>query len=486
MQLTPIALSLTRSGTVPYTPASLFAANEPGVWYDIDPSYMYQDSAGTTPVTAVEQPVGLVLDRSRGLVLGSELVTNGTFDGGSSAGWVFSATHSFVFTNNRMEVVSGLGGSPYADVVGISLVAGKTYLVEFDLVIAGGSYFGGGLSNVGIPSFSSMGAPGRKSYRVVAINGPIRVIGPSPFAIDNISVKELPGAHAYQTTSASRPVYSRRYNLLTATNTLSTQNVTTVATSYTLKFEGTGTVTLSGTSTGTLSAGSNVFTPTAGTLTLTVSGTVTNAQLTPTNQASLPYQSVTNSTNYDADPSKFPAYLRADGSDDFLITPTITPGTDKAQIFAGVRKLSDAATAIFVEFSSSSSNAGMFYLAAPEDVSTKRYATLSRGSASAGVGQISYSTDGAAPDSAVLSAQLDIAADRSILRRNAVSYAAGTGDQGTGNYLAYPLYLFRRGGTTLPFNGQCYGLVVRFGANLTTAQIQAAERYMASKTGITL
>lgn len=79
-----------------------------------------------------------------------------------------------------------------------------------------------------------------------------------------------------------------RTNLLLNSGTLSTQNVTTSATPYTLSFTGTGTVTLSGTSTagplvGTGTGENNrvnlTFTPTAGTLTLTVSGTVTNAQL---------------------------------------------------------------------------------------------------------------------------------------------------------------------------------------------------------------
>lgn len=75
-------------------------------------------------------------------------------------------------------------------------------------------------------------------------------------------------------------------NLLTATATLSTQNVTTEAKAYTLSFKGTGTVTLSGTSTDgpLVGTGANdrvelTFTPSAGTLTLTVSGSVTEAQL---------------------------------------------------------------------------------------------------------------------------------------------------------------------------------------------------------------
>jgi len=77
-------------------------------------------------------------------------------------------------------------------------------------------------------------------------------------------------------------------NLLLNSATLSTQNVTVTAVPTTLHFTGTGTVTLSGASTagplvGTGTGENNrvrlTFTPSAGTLTLTVSGTVTNAQL---------------------------------------------------------------------------------------------------------------------------------------------------------------------------------------------------------------
>lgn len=43
----------------------LFASGEQGAWYDpSDLSTLYQDSAGTTPVTALGQPVGLMLDKS--------------------------------------------------------------------------------------------------------------------------------------------------------------------------------------------------------------------------------------------------------------------------------------------------------------------------------------------------------------------------------------------------------------------------------------
>ena len=45
--------------------AELFANGEQGVWYDpSDLSTLFQDAAGTAPVTGVEQPVGLMLDKS--------------------------------------------------------------------------------------------------------------------------------------------------------------------------------------------------------------------------------------------------------------------------------------------------------------------------------------------------------------------------------------------------------------------------------------
>ena len=52
-------------GAVAWSPLTLFAASEVGVWYDpSDFSTMFQDSAGTTPVTAIGDPVGKILDKS--------------------------------------------------------------------------------------------------------------------------------------------------------------------------------------------------------------------------------------------------------------------------------------------------------------------------------------------------------------------------------------------------------------------------------------
>lgn len=175
-------------------------------------------------------------------------------------------------------------------------------------------------------------------------------------------------------------------------------------------------------------------------------------------------------------------YLLFDGVDDFLITPTITPNIDKVQVFAGVRKLSDAATGLLVE---SVLDNGTFYVAAPESTSIM-YSSLSRGAVPASTTLRADITSGPAPDTAVITATHDIAGDLSTIRRNGVAGTNATGDKGTGNFLAYPLYIGCRGGTSFPFNGRLYGLITRFGANLTADQISQIERWMAQRTGVTL
>jgi hypothetical protein len=50
---------------VGFTPLDLFQSGEQGVWYDpSDLTTLFQDDAGTTPVTSDGDPVGLMLDKS--------------------------------------------------------------------------------------------------------------------------------------------------------------------------------------------------------------------------------------------------------------------------------------------------------------------------------------------------------------------------------------------------------------------------------------
>jgi len=206
---------LASSTSSPFSPASFFANGEQGWWYDPSNfSTLFQDSAGTTPVTAVEQPVGLQLDLSKGLVLGPELVTNGSFttdtDWTKAAGVTISGgTLNFLAVSNQTAAFQNVG-----------ITAGKFYRITMTVSVTTGTVgplFNGGPNTLG-PVITSSGtyswtltasgsANGNFSFNASLFTG----------SVDNISIKELPGNHRFQTTSANRPVVSARVNLLTKT-----------------------------------------------------------------------------------------------------------------------------------------------------------------------------------------------------------------------------------------------------------------------------
>lgn len=174
------------------------------------------------------------------------------------------------------------------------------------------------------------------------------------------------------------------------------------------------------------------------------------------------------------------SYLQFDGTDDGFVSPTITPGVDEAQVFAGVYKASDVGTGNVMETSVSVNvNNGAIRVFAPI-ASTATAGMQSRGTITvAAVSAASYP----APLKMVLAAIGDISADTAVFRVNGTQVASGTTDQGTGNYLAYPMYVGSRAGTSNFFNGRIYSLIVRFGANLDAATIAATEAWVNSQTG---
>ena len=171
-------------------------------------------------------------------------------------------------------------------------------------------------------------------------------------------------------------------------------------------------------------------------------------------------------------------YLSFDGTDDGMATPSINfTGTDKMTVWAGVRKLSDAAIGFIAELSANAAtNTGAFYLIAPGTAGAASYGFNSRGTASAQVLQAGY----VSPHTAVLTCKGEISTDTSIIRVNRAESSVAT-DQGTGNYGNYPLYIGRRNNASLPFNGRIYQLIVR-GAASNAGQIAAGEAWCNSKT----
>lgn len=172
---------------------------------------MFQDSAGTTPVTAVEQPVGLLLDKSKGLALGSENVT-------SPITGTLGASYTIV---GDTLVRNGSTGTAFLLSSGAVPTTTKTYLATFTV-----SNFSGDATGVrvgGGTAYGPFSGNGTFSLRVLGggVGGAITFLpwggGAATATYSNISVKELAGNHARQSTGTKRPVLSARYNLLTRT-----------------------------------------------------------------------------------------------------------------------------------------------------------------------------------------------------------------------------------------------------------------------------
>lgn len=179
----------------------LFSANEQGYVYDLnDVTTLFKDTAGTVPVTAAGDAVALRLDKSRGLALGTELVTNGDFSSGLTGwtltgGWVVSGgTASNPAVAGSITQTTG------------TLTVGKFYRAEWDSANTSpiNAVFGGNFVSVG-----SQRVGRNVVYGFCTGTTTFALQGGSTYAgIDNISVRELAGNHATQATTASRPLYA--------------------------------------------------------------------------------------------------------------------------------------------------------------------------------------------------------------------------------------------------------------------------------------
>ncbi len=455
-----------------FSPASLFASGEQGVWYDpSDLTTLFQDSAGTTPVTGLEQPVGLMLDKSgRGNhasqstptsrpVLSARynlLTYSEQFD---NAYW--GTASRVTISANTSDTTDPLGGNTADKMVEVA-VSG-THRVQANQINAAAL----GLVNISLKT-SIYFKKGTRDWGWLAITDSVGVSAAFAWfdltngTVGTVSVSGSASGQAATIASVGNDWY---HCTLTAKASTSPGDA--------FAFFGVAT-------------GDNI---------ITYNGDITKhiylwgADLRVSNDGvGLPaYQRVGAATagsstaagTADYDSTGFPAYLRFDGTDDSMATSAIDfTATDEVSLFAGVRKLSDAALANIVELSADlNTTTGVFDMRAPALNGDTSFRFGSKGTLFAGATTTAYT----APVSAILTGLGDIGADQSVLRLNGTQVASSANDQGTGNYGNHILYIGSRGGSSLRYNGRLYSLIA-LGRTATATEITNTETWVNNVT----
>lgn len=209
----------------------LFSNGEQGFFYDPnDLSTMFQDAVGTVPVTFINQPVGLLMDKSKGLVLGSNQVSYpnskelpATVNMGDSAGtWGLNTNAPISGTQDSRLIVTSTSSNDSRPSLGFRcsspLVPDKLYKFSFRYKVNSGEprvrQVHNGSSTASIPSDKGvLQGTGTFDVFILWATGELAIpvvyfSNKSVFdlQIDDISVREVKGNHAYQTTSAMRPL----------------------------------------------------------------------------------------------------------------------------------------------------------------------------------------------------------------------------------------------------------------------------------------
>jgi hypothetical protein len=215
--LNNLGLNYTSSA---FNPMDWFTNSEQGAWYDADnpadggPVTAYQEATGITPVTAPGQGaadcvIGFLVDKRLGgrNALGAELApATVNFE---NAFWTASSATP---TGNSFTTAGAGGMSTTASLV----VAAKYY--EVVMTLANSSTVSLRTSGAGADLVTFAAAASREVRAIINAAGTafyIRNAAAGTTTVTALSVRELPGNHATQATTASKPVLTARYNQFT-------------------------------------------------------------------------------------------------------------------------------------------------------------------------------------------------------------------------------------------------------------------------------
>ena len=170
-------------------------------------------------------------------------------------------------------------------------------------------------------------------------------------------------------------------------------------------------------------------------------------------------------------------YLAFDGVDDFLQTNAIDfTATDKVSLFAGVRKLGTT-SGMIIELGNDTTNNKFFLV--------NEYRFLARGDVMYASKQRAERLVNVAPADAIVSAMGNIQTSLNTIRVNGETGINSTAPLGSGVFINAPIYIGRRGGASLPFNGHLYSLI-GIGRLTADSETIALEKAIAKNVGVTL
>jgi hypothetical protein len=168
--------------------------------------------------------------------------------------------------------------------------------------------------------------------------------------------------------------------------------------------------------------------------------------------------------------------LEFNGIDQWMVSNVVDLASSQVTVFVGLRKITDTVAGSVIELSATAvTNNGTFLISAPASAGQPTFSFRTRGT----VGITRTAVGFPAPASAVLVGIADIIAPVADIRVNGVG-APGAGSQGTGPYLPYQMFMGRRAGTGIAFQGQINELIVR-GAATPTPTVQQLEAYLTAQ-----